>query len=363
MKTTKKIIRELSINSFQNLPILHLPPIEATRETEQSFSSQLRHVCHNIGFFYVKNHGIQQSTHTNALNSSKMFFDLPLHEKLAIDYRKSPAFRGYMDLGCENTAGKIDRREQIEFGVESTLLQDACNDAPVWKRLIGPNQWPTSSVPTLKAHIIQYMNEMQFLSRRIMMFLAISLDLPRDYFNDTFRDCPNVQFKICRYPPVDAENENGLGVGPHTDSGYLSLLLQDDIGGLQVQNGDGEWIDVPNIDDTIVVNLGEMIQLATNGYYLATPHRVKNVKSSQSRQGRFSLPYFWNPRLDFTISRIDLPKSLLWERLKTSEESIDSTDSHGKSGNTLFSRYGDNAFKSLARSHPAVMERHHKGIL
>merc|ERR1712029_1321569 len=104
-----------------------------------------------------------------------------------------------------------------------------------------------------------------------------------------------------------------------------------------------------------------MIQIATSGYYLATPHRVKNVKSSQSSQGRYSMPYFWNPRLDFQVSRINLPSSLIWERPKP--ESVDTTDSHGEAGNILFSCYGENAFKSLARSHPEVMERHHKDIL
>jgi isopenicillin N synthase-like dioxygenase len=217
------------------------------------------------------------------------------------------------------------------------------------------------------------MKEMEALSRRLMKYLALSLDLPADYFDDTFGTCPNIQLKVCHYPATsitekgefNAEDEDGddddstramFGVGPHTDSGYLSLLLQDDVGGLQVQNQRGEWVDAPPIDGTIVVNLGEMLQLATSGYFLATPHRVLNVE-----RRRFSMPFFFNPRLDFCVERIDLPKSLAWERPRP-EGSIECTSSHA-GGNKLHACYGANAFKSLARSHPQVMERHHQDLI
>ncbi len=362
-------------NSFQTLPLLKLP---TTKDEEKAFSLQLRHTCHTVGFFYIENHNVAAETYKNALASSQKFFDLPLDAKLSIDYRNSPSFRGYMDLGCENTAGKVDRREQIEFGVESEspggptasnskgyFTQNLDGKDPIWKRLIGPNQWPNHHVPSLQPHITRYMTEMEMLSRRLMCYLALSLDLPRHYFDDTFQHSPNVQFKICRYPPFDKDEDDKFGVGAHTDSGYLSLLFQDDVGGLQVQNGDGDWIDAPPIDGTIVVNLGEMIQLITGGYYLATPHRVKNITYMDGQggsRGRFSMPYFWNPRLDYIVSKINpLPSSLSWERPKPKK--LDSTDSHGTAGNILFTCYGKNAFKSLARSHPDVMRRHHKDLL
>ena len=317
--------------------------------------------------------------YANALRSSKDFFALDYQQKMTIDYRQSPAFRGYMAQGLENTAGRPDRREQIEFGVEMPTSEISAASAatikPYYKRLVAhPNQWPDQHVPTLRPHVQQFMKEMEVLSRRLMKYLALSLDLPANYFDDTFGNCPNVQLKICHYPAVanapdtsvdgnsDDDTRAMFGVGPHTDSGYLSLLLQDDVGGLQVQNGDGIWIDAPPIDGTIVVNLGEMIQLATRGYFLATPHRVLNVERQQDDEGRFSMPYFWNPRLDFCVERIELPESLEWERPKPSAESIESTDSHA-GGNKLHACYGENAFKSLARSHPQVMKRHHPDLI
>ena len=161
-----------------------------------------------------------------------------------------------------------------------------------------------------------------------------------------------------------SEHSDGVGcfgVGAHTDSGYLSILLQDDVGGLQVQNGKGEWIEAPPMPGKMVVNLGEMIQLMTGGFYLATPHRVVSRPPTQSSKDRISVPYFWNPRLDALIVPIKhLPDTLVWCRPKP--PAIDSTESHGRGRNALFGVYGANALKSLARSHPEVMKRHHPDL-
>ena len=365
--------------AFDSLPILDLPPTTTAGGSDQTeerdFASRLRAACHNVGFFYVRaNHGVSLRTYGDALRASKQFFALDDDAKMAIDYRQSPAFRGYMARGWENTAGRPDEMEQIEFGVEPAAEIDlSALQRPYYMRLLGPNQWPDQHVPALRPCIQQYMKEMEALSRRLMKYLALSLDLPAGYFDDTFGTSPNIQLKVCHYPATEKrefsaeeKNEAMFGVGPHTDSGYLSLLLQDDVGGLQVQNQSGEWIDAPPIDRTIVVNLGEMLQLATSGYFLATPHRVLNVERRQDAagrlSGRFSMPFFFNPRLDFCMERIDLPNSLVWERPRPAEGSIECTSSHA-GGNKLHANYGENAFKSLARSHPQVMERHHQDLI
>ena len=362
--------------AFDSLPILDLPPTTTTGGSEQAeerdFASRLRDACHNVGFFYVRaNHGVSPRTYGNALRASRQFFALDHDAKMTLDYRQSPAFRGYMARGWENTAGRPDEREQIEFGVDPAAAVDLSTlQHPYYMRLVAPNQWPDQHVPALRPCIQKYIKEMEALSRRLMKYLALSLDLPADYFDDTFGTCPNIQLKVCHYPATEKREINVgddnntkamFGVGPHTDSGYLSLLLQDDVGGLQVQNQSGEWIDAPPIDGTIVVNLGEMLQLATSGYFLATPHRVLNVERRQDAGGRFNMPFFWNPRLDFCVERIDLPNSLVWERPRPSEGSIGWTSSHA-GGNKLQACYGANAFKSLARSHPQVMEQHHQDL-
>ena len=360
-----------SLAAFQEIPILSLPPADGSTDLqERDFAERLRHACHTVGFFYVREHGVGGGTYSRALASSRAFFALDLESKLSIDYRNSPSFRGYMQLGTENTAGRADRREQIEFGVEGGGDRAGGGRRPFYRRLEGPNQWPDEHVPSLRGDVSSFMSEMEVLARRIMEYLALGLRLPRSYFNDTFRDRPNVQLKICRSPPVDAasdDDDGGFGVGAHTDSGYLSLLLQDGVGGLQVQNGAGTWIDAPPIDRTVVVNLGEMLQLVTGGYFLATPHRVRSgrVVGDGSDPARYSLPYFWNPRLDFRAVPIDpLPPGLEWQRPDRAADAARRTSPHGDAGpeNRLLTCYGENAFKSLARSHPQVMRRHHSDL-
>jgi isopenicillin N synthase-like dioxygenase len=355
--------------TFYEIPVLNLPDRStgnSVDEEDHAFARQLRSVCHNVGFFYIANHGVKDETFTKALESTKLFFDQDLDQKMQIDYRNSPAFRGYIQCNAENTAGRPDHREQVEVGVEAATSGASPNNKakvkPFYKRLMGPNQWP-DSVPHLRPHISQFLSEMEILSRRLMQYLALSLDLKMEYFDDTFGDCPNVQLKLCRYPPVlSSESEDGFGVGAHTDSGYLSLLIQDEVGGLQVQNDNGYWISAPPIAGTIVVNLGEMLQLCTNGYFLATPHRVVSASGTQAR---YSLPYFWNPRLDFHVTNIDpFPSTLQWERHgPTDINAIAFTASHGMGGNRLLNIYGENAFKSLVRSHPEVMKKHHSDLL
>jgi isopenicillin N synthase-like dioxygenase len=253
---------------------LTLPPPGCSREAEAAFAAELREVCHTVGFFYVAgiDHIVSPATRQNALAASRRFFAMPQEKKNAMDNRNSPAFRGYVRLGAENTAGLPDLREQVEFGVEA----DAPNEGdvsenekkepcPPYARLRGPNQWPNDAdCPRFREEISRFSDDASLLSRRLTQLLALSLDLPSDAFDFVFGDTPNVQMKIARYPPTtrgegpagdDDENKNkvggekddrnekkvegsaevsadAFGVGAHTDSGYLSLLLQDDVGGL-----------------------------------------------------------------------------------------------------------------------------------
>ena len=379
--------------------MLTLPPPGCSRAAEAAFAAELREVCHTVGFFYVAGIDafVSPTTRRDALAAATRFFAMPQEKKDAMDYRNSPAFRGYVRLGAENTAGLPDLREQVEFGVEAETHPKA-TDAPPYARLRGPNQWPNEiDCPRFRENASRFSDEARALSTRLTRLLALSLDLPADAFDGVFGDAPNVQMKIARYPPrrtaserrqglTDAnananENENddaaAFGVGAHTDSGFLSLLLQDDVGGLQVMNGAGEWVDAPPVENTLVVNLGEMLQLATRGYYLATPHRVlpPNAASGapaaeNGTRARLSVPYFWNPRLEYVCEPMDLPPSVRWTRDRAPTAAFaarsangDENENETEKKNVLLEAYGANALKSLARSHPEVMARHHPKLI
>ena len=367
-------------SAFSSLPVLTLPPPGCSRAAEAAFAAELREVCHTVGFFYVAGIDafISPTTRRDALAAATRFFAMPQEKKDAMDYRNSPAFRGYVRLGAENTAGLPDLREQVEFGVEAETRPMA-TDAPPYARLRGPNQWPNEiDCPRFRENASRFSDEARALSTRLTRLLALSLDLPAEAFDGVFGDAPNVQMKIARYPPrmtaserrrrTDANaNANdeaaAFGVGAHTDSGFLSLLLQDDVGGLQVMNGAGEWVDAPPVENTLVVNLGEMLQLATRGYYLATPHRVLPPTAASAR---LSVPYFWNPRLEYVCEPLDLPPSVRWTRAGAPTAAFASaanrSEEESKQKNVLLEAYGANALKSLARSHPEVMARHHPDL-
>jgi isopenicillin N synthase-like dioxygenase len=144
-----------------------------------------------------------------------------------------------------------------------------------------------------------------------MQAMALALSLPENYFADYFKaDAPDAYtiLRLLRYPPSNASlKEPVMGVGPHTDAGCLVMLLQDDAGGLEVQNCDGDWIKAPPMDGTYVVNIGEMLQLWSNNYFQATPHRVINT----SNRIRHSAPFFLEPCLDTRVTPLTLSPELL----------------------------------------------------
>lgn len=248
--------------------------------------AELRDACATVGFFYAVGHGIAHERSRETLAVAARFFALPAETKRALDYRHSYAFRGYISRGAENTAGVVDEREQVEIGDEAPAHADPTCVRPYYERLRGPNQWPAEEdCPGFRTELEAFAADMQALSMRLTGALAESLGLPATHFDPLF-DEPHTQLKVCHYPALEAADANASGVGAHSDSGFLSLLLQDDAGGLQVQLASGEWIDAPPVEGSFVVNLGEMMQLASGGRLRATVHRVVRAP----RRARLSVP-------------------------------------------------------------------------
>jgi isopenicillin N synthase-like dioxygenase len=181
--------------SFQRVPLVDLSRLGGPNEAE--LVEELRHICHNVGFFYATGHGVPAQLLQRTLAVTEAFFAMPMEVKLSLDNLNSPAFRGYIVQGAENTAGVPDEREQVEFGVETDATPATQLDAPVYMRLRGPNQWPAEAqCPHFKCTMLEFMDEMEALSRRLMRLLATSLLLPPTHFDDTFGSQPNVQMKV-----------------------------------------------------------------------------------------------------------------------------------------------------------------------
>ena len=328
------------------VPVLDLSRLEQGASEHRTFLLDLRTAARDVGFFYLSGHGISASETDEVLDASRRFFALPETDKLAIEMVKSSQFRGYTHAGGELTKGAADWREQLDIGVERQPIPQGPGIAP-WTRLQGPNQWP-SALPDLKPPLLAWQTRATAVAIRLLKAFALSLDQPEDAFDAIYRDSPNHRMKIVRYPGRNA-TDGDQGVGAHKDGGFLTLLLQDDNKGLQVEY-DGSWVNVDPLPGTLVVNIGELLELASNGYLRATVHRVVTPPAGVER---ISVPFFFSARLDATIPLLNLPEELAAEARGPASDP----------DNPLFRDVGTNVLKSRLRSHPDVARRHYADLL
>ena len=252
------------------VPVLDLSRLEQGASEYRTLLLDLRTAARDVGFFYLSGHGLPASEIAEVRDASRRFFALMEADKLAIEMVKSPQFRGYTRAGGELTKGKADWREQLDIGVERQPIPQGPG-VPAWTRLQGPNQWPPV-LPELKPALLAWQTKATAVAIRLLKAFALSLDQAEDAFDPIYSGEPNHRMKIVRYPGRDATGDD-QGVGAHKDGGILTLLLQDENKGLQVEY-DGSWVNVDPIPDTLVVNIGELLELASNGYLRATVHRV-----------------------------------------------------------------------------------------
>ena len=329
------------------LPTLDLSLLDGTAAQRQGFLEDLRHAARDVGFFYLTGHGIDSELLQQVQDHARRFFALPDRDKTAVGMINSPHFRGYNRAASEITRGKPDLREQFDLGAEREVLPTTDN-SPYWVRLQGPNQWP-QALPTLKPLLLDWQQAMTAMSLRLLRAFAQALALGPEAFDQLYGDKPNEHIKLMRYPG-QASDESNQGVGAHKDSGFLSFLLQDQQAGLQVEIEEGRWIDALPRANTLVVNIGELLELATNGYLRATVHRVLSpAKGSE----RLSIAFFLGAQLDAVVPLYPLPAALLREARGPVSDPA----------NPLFRDVGWNYLKGRLRSHPDVAQRYYADAL
>ena len=333
---------------LETLPVLDFSRLTEGGEAAALFREELRNAMHDVGFLYLRGHGIPQELTDAMLDVSRRFFALSEEQKLAIENVHSAQFRGYTRVGGELTDGAIDWREQIDIGVERDTVTPGPGVADYW-RLEGPNLWP-EALPEMREIVSEWTERLSVISLTLLRALAVSLGAPEDTFDEAFAARAFPLLKIVRYPG-ESNPEPKQGVGSHRDGGVLTLLLvEPGKGGLQVEH-QGQWIDAPQVPGTFVVNIGEMLELATNGYLKATLHRVISPLRGTDR---ISLPFFYNPALDATMPKLAVGPEF---QAKARGLSVDPTNS------PILETYGDNALRYRLRAHPNVVERHHPDLL
>ncbi|MCF3195499.1 isopenicillin N synthase family dioxygenase [Pseudomonas bubulae] len=329
------------------LPTLDLSLLEGTAAQRQGLLDDLRHAARDVGFFYLTGHGIDSALLQQVQDQARQFFALPDSEKAAVGMINSPHFRGYNRAASEITRGKPDLREQFDLGAERQALP-LDENSPYWARLQGPNQWP-QALPALKPLLLDWQQAMTAMSLRLLQAFAQALALPQEAFDQLYGDKPNEHIKLMRYPG-QAPDDSHQGVGAHKDSGFLSFLLQDQQAGLQVEIEEGRWIDVLPRANTLVVNIGELLELATNGYLRATVHRVQSPAQGSER---LSIAFFLGAQLDAVVPLYPLPAALLREARGPASDPA----------NPLFRDVGWNYLKGRLRSHPDVAQRYYADAL
>lgn len=334
------------------LPVLNLQDFTAGDEASRAaFVARLQDIAHGVGFFYLRVDAAEAERTDGLFRLVRDFFKLPSAEKDAIRMINSPHFRGYTGQGEELTRGASDWREQIDIGAERAAFP-LSPELPGWARLQGPNQWP-ASLPAFKQALLAWQDTLSGVGLQLLRALALALGQPENVFEAAFADAPVQHIKAIRYPGRKA-SESQQGVGPHKDGGCLTFVLQHELGGLQVldrrDEGKPRWIDVPPIPGTLVVNLGEVLEVQTNGFLRANIHQVV---SPPEERDRLSLVFFFSPRLDAELPPLPLPPELARRARGIDRDAR----------NPLVAHTGRNLLKGRLRSHPDVAERYHRDLL
>ena len=266
--------------ALKTLPVIDIGPFvrDSSAEERARVARELREVCINIGFFYITGHGIAESELDAVIDWGHRFFGLASAEKMKLHQSLSPGKQGYVSAGGVDPYGKSAVEPDIKerFAMSRERLPD---EPPGASFNTGEAVWPGPDVlpgfeAAMQAHLAKRCN----LARRLVRAIALSLDLPEDYFDAMYRHMGGT-LMYNYYPPAGTVEmkQTQWNFSPHTDYGVATLLLQDSLGGLQARNADGEWIAVPPLAGTFVVNIGDTLQMWTNDLYVSTLHRVTNA--------------------------------------------------------------------------------------
>jgi isopenicillin N synthase-like dioxygenase len=269
--------------SFTSVPVIDVSGLRsADRTIRERVAAEIGRAASDVGFFYINGAAIDDALFDRLLAATKEFFALPHEEKMRSYIGLSKCHRGYVPVGEEGVeTGTPDLKEAFDTALD---LPSDDPDYLAGNPMLGPNTWPDR--PGFAQAVTDYYRAVLEVGHRLLWAFAVALGEDPDTFSRHATKTPS-QLRLVHYP-YNPDAEDGQGIGAHTDYECFTLL-KPTAPGLEVLNGAGEWIDVPPIPDTFVVNIGDMLELWTNGEFVATSHRVRKVKEE-----RYSFPLFFN---------------------------------------------------------------------
>lgn len=296
-----------------NIPIIDITDIESgDAEKRNSVIASLCSAFHEIGFVAIQGHGIPRSQLDQMRQQVIDLFNKPLEEKLSLTVQEH-SYRGYVPNGffTPNRAGETKKQEQASDQYEAYKLHYEIEpDDPIRQHcsLYGPNKWPNNS-RQLKSTVTSYWCECDRVTQNLLGAISDFLGLDTIYFKEVFQQ-PLSNMTLLHYPPANPNNDSP-GIHPHKDTDVLTILAPDPVGGLYVRSRDSQqWIAANGPDDALIVNVGDMLEIWSAGYFVSTPHKVTNPQGTD----RYSFPYFAVPRYDVLVEPLDFDETVLSKR-------------------------------------------------
>ncbi|KAH8822025.1 2OG-Fe(II) oxygenase [Xylogone sp. PMI_703] len=330
------------------IPLIDMAPYLAAPRSEeaQDVIKDIYKALSTWGFFLLTGTQVTLASQTDLLQAAKEFFALPLEQKLALDVTHGGvAWRGYMPLGGEHTHGQQDWKEGFYIGPEHD------DDHPLTGMpLHGHNRFPDSTLPNMRGNVMAYVEQVSQLGKALTDMISLSLGLDECELHRKFLyPEPVVLFRCFMYapspapgdahPPAIQKERKSYGIGEHTDFGYLTILKADSPG-LQILSPSDKWVDVPVIENSFIVNVGDMLDQLTSGRFCSRPHRVQ--RPSPTAAPRYSFPLFFDFAWGADMRRLSL------DHLPPLTEA-ETTRAHDRWGKTTFRDVNGTWSQYLAR--------------
>ena len=279
----------ISMQKEYVLPLVEISQLNSPHlEDRLAIAQALDQACKEVGFLYLRGEQFQPELFQNLCRTAEQYFAQDETQKMRHYIGQSENHSGYVPIGEEQfVSNSYDLKESYDVNYDYLASEGR-------RPLLGPTQWP--DFPEFKLHVAEYYRHLKQIGHQLFRCFALALGLDEHYFDAHIAHAPS-QLRLIHYP-LNPAAQDREGIGAHTDYECFTLLLPT-APGLQVLNKQGEWIDIPLLENTLVMNIGDMMEILSNGRYLATKHRVKKVQ-----QERYSFPLFFSCDYDYLIQPV-----------------------------------------------------------
>jgi isopenicillin N synthase-like dioxygenase len=289
------------MSDSETIPVIDLGPYFAGEAGAMDrAAAELRFALTKIGFYFIVNHGVPETTVLRLFAEVARFHALPLERKMEIRIDRNNC--GYLPMkGDTLRTSVVQTVTRPNLNEALFVARDLGADHPdvvAGRRFRGANLWP-ADLPGFRETIVDYCDTMERLVQKLVRLYARALGLPAEYFDEPFRET-QYKLRMTHYPPQEPDLVDDFGIAPHTDTSFLTLLPPNDVPGLAIRSQSGAWIDAPCLPGAFVVNGGQLLQRWTNDVFLATPHRAVNRSGGE----RYAIAFFCDSNIDWPIAAV-----------------------------------------------------------